>query len=148
MVILFGQRERKSGELSVRAHCTRCQRDTVHRSFTQQPWFTVYFIPIFPLGEKRPHAICNVCGRDAKSATGPQASVASSFAPGAGVLVLSSDGNRSPAGCREIRFDTSDRYRLEVEGFADAIRGRCAPRVGLAESARNARVLERVFARM
>jgi predicted dehydrogenase len=59
----------------------------------------------------------------------------------AGTLTLTTANGR-----REISFDASDRYRLEIEGFADAIRGRGSPRVRLVESARNARVLDRIFA--
>lgn len=65
MFILFGWPERKIGEQSLSVHCSGCQRDTVHRAFTQQSWFTFFFIPIFPIGAKHPHAICNICGRDA-----------------------------------------------------------------------------------
>jgi xylose dehydrogenase (NAD/NADP) len=61
----------------------------------------------------------------------------------AGALVLTTATER-----REIPFDGSDQYRLEVEGFVDAVRGTDAPRVRLAESARNARVIERLFAAM
>jgi predicted dehydrogenase len=59
----------------------------------------------------------------------------------AGTLTLTTAKER-----RGIPFDASDRYRLEIEGFVDAIQGRCPPRVRLGESARNARVLERIFA--
>lgn len=65
MFIIFGWPERKSGEQSLSTYCTGCQRDTVHKAFTQQSWFTLFFIPIFPIGAKHPHAICNICGRDA-----------------------------------------------------------------------------------
>ncbi len=59
----------------------------------------------------------------------------------AGALTLTTASGR-----REIPFDASDRYRLEIEGFVDAVRGRSSPRVRLVETARNARVLERIFA--
>jgi predicted dehydrogenase len=59
----------------------------------------------------------------------------------AGMLTLTSANGR-----REIPFEASDRYRLEIENFADAVMGRCPPRVELAQSTRNAAVLERIFA--
>jgi predicted dehydrogenase len=59
----------------------------------------------------------------------------------AGALALTTAKGR-----KEISFEASDRYRLEIEGFADAIQERCPPRVRLVESARNASILERVFA--
>ena len=61
----------------------------------------------------------------------------------AGALALTTANGR-----KEIPFEASDRYRLEIEGFADAVQGRCPPRVRLVESARNARILEQVFAEM
>ncbi len=47
---------------------------------------------------------------------------------------------------REIPVAQSDRYRSEVEDFADAIRAGRAPLFGLAESLRNAEVLDQLFA--
>lgn len=63
------------------------------------------------------------------------------FFDNAGALTLTRGEERS-----EIPVAASDRYRLEVEDFADAIlRGR-APRLGLAESLRNLEVLDRLLA--
>ena len=49
---------------------------------------------------------------------------------------------------REIAVAASDRYRLEVEDFADAILRDRPPQFGLAESLRNAEVMDRIFAGM
>ena len=65
MFYLFGWPTLKSGEQSLSTFCSRCQRNTTHRTFTQRTWFTFFFIPIIPLSGKSPHAICNVCGQDA-----------------------------------------------------------------------------------
>jgi predicted dehydrogenase len=46
---------------------------------------------------------------------------------------------------REIPIAASDRYRLEVEDFADAILRNRAPQFSLAETARNAEVMDRLF---
>ena len=59
----------------------------------------------------------------------------------AGTLMLTVGEER-----REIPVAASDRYRLEVEDFAGAILERRAPQLGLAESLRNAEVLDRLFA--
>ena len=59
----------------------------------------------------------------------------------AGVLTLTVGEER-----REIPVAASDRYRLEVEDFADAILEKRAPRVGLAETLRNAEVIDRLLA--
>lgn len=47
---------------------------------------------------------------------------------------------------REIPVAATDRYRLEVEDFAEAILQRRPPRLALAETARNLEVLERLLA--
>jgi len=45
---------------------------------------------------------------------------------------------------REIPVAATDRYKLEVEDFAEAILHRRLPRLSLAESARNMEVLDRL----
>jgi D-xylose 1-dehydrogenase (NADP+, D-xylono-1,5-lactone-forming) len=47
---------------------------------------------------------------------------------------------------RTVPVAASERYRLEVEDFADAIRQQRPPQLSLAESLRNAEVLDRLFA--
>lgn len=65
------------------------------------------------------------------------------FWDNAGVLILRTDDQR-----REIPVEQNDRYRLEVEDFADAIlRGR-APHFSLTETQRNMEVMDRLFAAM
>ena len=49
---------------------------------------------------------------------------------------------------RSIPVPASDRYRLEVEDFADAILQRREPRFSLVETERNAEVMDRLFAAM
>ncbi len=59
----------------------------------------------------------------------------------AGTLVLTAGDTR-----REIPVALSDRYRLEVEDFADAILRQRPPQFGLAETLRNAETLDRLLA--
>jgi predicted dehydrogenase len=59
----------------------------------------------------------------------------------AGALTLITGTER-----REILVDASDRYRGEVEDFADAILQQRAPHFSLAESVRNAVVIDQLFA--
>lgn len=63
------------------------------------------------------------------------------FLDNAGALVLTTGDDR-----REIPVAASDRYRLEIEDFSAAIREQRAPQLGLAESQRNAEVIDRMFA--
>ena len=59
----------------------------------------------------------------------------------AGVLTLTTGNDR-----REIPVEVSDRYRFEVEDFADAILQGRPPQFSLAETQRNTLVLDRLFA--
>lgn len=63
------------------------------------------------------------------------------FFDNAGSLILTTGEER-----REIPVARSDRYRLEIEDFAGAILQKRAPRLGLAESERNAEVMDRLRA--
>lgn len=47
---------------------------------------------------------------------------------------------------RELPVTKSDRYRQEIEDFADSIRQQRAPALGLSETLRNAEVMDRLFA--
>jgi D-xylose 1-dehydrogenase (NADP+, D-xylono-1,5-lactone-forming) len=63
------------------------------------------------------------------------------FSDNPGALTLTTSEDR-----REIPVAESDRYRLEVEDFADAILQKRAPRLGLAETQRNMEILDRLQA--
>ena len=62
------------------------------------------------------------------------------FFDNAGVLTLVTGEER-----RGIPVGVSDRYRFEIEDFADAILQRRAPQFSLAETQRNMEVLDRLF---
>ena len=63
------------------------------------------------------------------------------FLDNAGALTLTTGEDR-----REIPVALSDRYRLEIEDFADAIAAKRSPQLGLTESRRNLVVLDMLFA--
>ncbi|MGH7991908.1 MAG: Gfo/Idh/MocA family oxidoreductase [Limisphaerales bacterium] len=63
------------------------------------------------------------------------------FLDNAGALTLTVGEER-----REIAVDPSDRYRLEVEDFADAILCQRTPQLGLDETLRNAEIIDRLLA--
>jgi predicted dehydrogenase len=67
--------------------------------------------------------------------------VPDAFLGNAGALTLVQGDER-----REIPVAASDRYRLELEDFAAAILERRAPQLGLAESLRNAGVIDQLLA--
>jgi len=63
------------------------------------------------------------------------------FFDNAGTLTLTVGEER-----REIAVEQSDRYRLEVEDFADAILCKRTPHLGLDETLRNAGIMDRLLA--
>jgi predicted dehydrogenase len=73
--------------------------------------------------------------------TGGVLEIPDTFFDNPGTLTLTAGEER-----REIRVEESDRYRLEVEDFADAILQKRAPRLSLAETQRNMEILDRLQA--
>jgi xylose dehydrogenase (NAD/NADP) len=67
--------------------------------------------------------------------------VPDTFLDDAGSLTLTQDNER-----REIPVPQSDRYRLEVEDFADAILAGRAPQFSLTETQRNMEVMDKLLA--
>jgi predicted dehydrogenase len=73
--------------------------------------------------------------------TGGALEIPDTFSDNPGALTLTADEER-----REIAVAECDRYRLEVEDFADAILQQRAPRLALAETQRNMEILDRLQA--
>jgi predicted dehydrogenase len=67
--------------------------------------------------------------------------VPDTFLDNAGMLTLTTGEERS-----QISVEACDRYRLEVEDFADSILRRRAPAFSLNETQRNMEVLDQLFA--
>jgi tetratricopeptide (TPR) repeat protein len=60
--IIFGTRNfiRNQGP-AVQAVCPSCRQQAMFQPKAARPWFTLYFIPIFPVGAKRPFSQCMNC---------------------------------------------------------------------------------------
>jgi len=43
-------------------YCPLCGRETMHVIISRRTWFTLFFLPIFPVSGKRTIARCQVCG--------------------------------------------------------------------------------------
>ena len=41
--------------------CSQCGKKTVHSAVVQKGWFTLFFIPLIPIGKKYV-IVCNLCG--------------------------------------------------------------------------------------
>jgi hypothetical protein len=66
MFFLFGLRTRKKPISQIQYPCSKCARPTVFTALESKRWFTLFFIPVIPLGES--HLIrCNLCGLTLKS---------------------------------------------------------------------------------
>jgi tetratricopeptide (TPR) repeat protein len=63
-IILFGSRNFLSDDPSgsVRTTCPRCTREVDMKSRSVRSWFTLFFIPIFPISGRRQFTQCTNCG--------------------------------------------------------------------------------------
>lgn len=64
MLIIIGVSERKKGLGQELRPCSHCGRETFHTLEQRQPWFSFFFIPIFPVESPSVMARCNLCGRE------------------------------------------------------------------------------------
>lgn len=72
MFFLFGMRTKSKGVGQVERPCSKCARPTVHVNIESKRWFTLFFIPVIPLGTSYLNR-CGVCGLSTKgSAPQPQ----------------------------------------------------------------------------
>ncbi|HTS98972.1 MAG TPA: zinc ribbon domain-containing protein [Streptosporangiaceae bacterium] len=62
MLIIFGLRVcyRSTGQGIF--HCERCGGDREYRHRVGRRWFTLFFLPVIPLGRAGEHVRCTVCG--------------------------------------------------------------------------------------
>ena len=84
MFFLFGIRTRSKGLAQVEQPCSKCSKNTIHTAVETKRWFTLFFIPVIPLGAS--HLLrCNLCGLKLKSSPEQTARLSSkSMAAGAG----------------------------------------------------------------
>lgn len=71
MFILFGMRSTVKTLAMVMYLCTVSQQPAAHRLSQSTRWFTLFFIPVFPVG-RRYVLTCSACGQSSKL-TKPQA---------------------------------------------------------------------------
>ena len=63
MFIIFGTNTKKIIENKGYFSCPQCQNIKYYRLQSNQSWFTLFFVPIFPIGEKKNnHVECDNCG--------------------------------------------------------------------------------------
>jgi hypothetical protein len=65
MFFLFGMRTKAKSIGQVERSCSKCARSTMHNAVESQRWFTLFFIPVIPLGSN--YVVrCGVCGLTTK----------------------------------------------------------------------------------
>ncbi len=64
MIILFGMRTINRAMCVVLDSivCGRCNNHVQRTILRSQDWFTLFFIPVFPLSKKCYYQVCPVCG--------------------------------------------------------------------------------------
>lgn len=61
--IIWGSRGITSTKQTGDFNCPRCNRDRVPYALkSTRPWFTLYFIPVFPIGGSETYVECQRCG--------------------------------------------------------------------------------------
>jgi hypothetical protein len=61
MLIIFGVRSFAKTLAMLTLVCRRCHNPAAHRLVKRSRWFTLFFIPLVPLGITR-HTVCAFCG--------------------------------------------------------------------------------------
>jgi hypothetical protein len=62
MFIIYGSRSLTKNLGQHLCVCPHCAREAYHSQVQVQRWFTLFFIPIFPISSRRVYAYCHFCG--------------------------------------------------------------------------------------
>jgi hypothetical protein len=76
MFFLLGTRTKAKAIGQVERPCTKCGKPTVQTAVETKRWFTLFFIPIIPLGGSQV-VRCNLCGLILKASPELQAQLSS-----------------------------------------------------------------------
>jgi hypothetical protein len=61
MLFLFGVRTKAKPIAQIEYPCSKCARSTMYTAMESKRWFTLFFVPLIPLGSS--HVVrCNLCG--------------------------------------------------------------------------------------
>jgi zinc-ribbon family len=96
VIILFGTRRMRTALGTVMMLCNRCQRPSAHALIKLRTWFTLFFVPVFPVSI-RYATVCPMCGvgtKIKKDQAEQLKSVAAQQA--AGPVVMTPDGPMTP----------------------------------------------------
>lgn len=62
-MLVLGARVRAAVIAMLTYVCESCGADAAHRVVKQKRWFTLFFIPVFPIGSAKYSDTCVACGR-------------------------------------------------------------------------------------
>jgi zinc-ribbon family len=109
LLIIFGIRVfyRSIGQGAF--HCQRCGGDREYRHLAGRRWFTLFFIPVIPLGQAGDHVRCTVCGTRYRmevlslpTAAQMQAALPAGMRAAALIMLRAGGGSSGPARRRAI----------------------------------------------
>lgn len=61
-MIIWGLRNRGNALGQIQLTCPNCHRAAMTSLAQTRRWFTLFFIPLFPIGAKQSIAVCGLCG--------------------------------------------------------------------------------------
>ena len=64
-MLIFGMRTMSKTLAMITLVCGKCGNPSAHRIMQRSRWFTLFFIPLIPLGFTR-YSVCTYCGATAK----------------------------------------------------------------------------------
>ena len=105
-MIIFGTRSMESVRSTGIFNCPRCGRSKPYRHKSVNRWFTLYFIPVIPMGSIGTYVQCGQCGGtfgEAILSYDPEAEKRQLYLKLRGLLMLVSMADGTPPDPDEIR---------------------------------------------
>jgi hypothetical protein len=105
-MIIFGTRSMESVRTTGIFNCPRCGPSKPYRHKSVNRWFTLYFIPVIPMGSIGAYIECAECGANYAEAVlsyDPQAETSELYLKLRGLLVLVAVFDGTPADSDEVR---------------------------------------------
>ncbi len=105
-MIIFGTRSMESVRSTGIFNCPRCGQSKPYQHKSVNRWFTLYFIPVIPMGSVGTYIRCGQCGAtygEAVLSYDPEGEKRQLYLKLRGLLVLVALADGTPADCEEIR---------------------------------------------
>ena len=105
-MIIFGTRSMESVRSTGNFNCPRCGRSKPYHHKSVNRWFTLYFIPVIPMGSIGTYVQCGQCGATYSEAVldyDPEAEKRQLYLKLRGLLVLVAMADGTPPDCDELR---------------------------------------------